>query len=165
MYPYLRNESDEEEFNAIFDVACKLFSKRASTRNKAADKLAGMGKKAVRPLACTLERAIWKGMSDDDLEALTGDVEDILVKIGEDVLPDLEYFATAAICKMYINEFAQEAIFKVMGLEGNDKRKVCKHLIKALIEQGKKKTWRCMFCDAEFECKKGKRIGNMIGED
>lgn len=118
---------------------------------KASDELVGMGKKAVRPLVYTLECAIHRDASDDELHELSMDVEDILVKIGEDALPDLEDFVTNGSCNMYVNEFAQDAIFKVMELEDEDKRKVCHHIIKVLIEEGKKKVWQCTFCDAEFE--------------
>lgn len=156
MYPYLRNESEEEEFDATFDIAIKLFSRRESDRQKAADKLIRMGKKSVRPVICTIEYGIRSGMSDEDLDSLDNLVEDVVVRIGEEALPDLEDFATNGYCNIYVNEFAQEAIFKIMKLEGEDKRKVCNHGQKILIEKGRKKLWRCVFCDGEFEYKKEK---------
>jgi len=156
MYPYVRNESEADEFNAIFDIAGKLFSRRISDREKAAKKLDSMGRKAVRPLVYTLECGIQGDMHDDDFDALSEEVEDILIKIGKDTLPDLEDFVTNGSCNMYVNEFAQEAIFKVMGLEGKDKGKVCKHIMMVLHEEGKKRVWQCVFCDAEFEYKKDK---------
>ena len=40
MYPYLRNESEQKEFHELFDIACGLFSKWRSKRQRAAEDLA-----------------------------------------------------------------------------------------------------------------------------
>ena len=66
------------------------------------------------------------------------------MKIGKDALPDLEDFTTNEDCLIPINEFAQEAIFAVMGLEGDDRKKVCHHWGKYLYEEGEKKVWKCI---------------------
>jgi hypothetical protein len=154
MYPYLRNESEMDDFNNTFDIASKLFLRRKSSRQKAADQLVELGKKVVRPLVYTLECGIQSDMSDEELDVLAEEVENILIRIGENALPDLEDFATNGSCNIYVNGFAQEAIFKVMGLAENDKRRFCKHMGKVLIERGKKKVWQCVFCGDEFEYKK-----------
>ncbi len=52
-------------------------------------------------------------MSDDDIDERTEDVSDIILQIGKDALPDLNYLATNGSCNMYVNDWAQELIFKV----------------------------------------------------
>lgn len=54
-------------------------------------------------------------------------------------------------CLIPISEFAQDAIFAVMGLEGEDKKEVCHHRIRYICREGEKKVRRCMCCDTEFE--------------
>lgn len=151
MYPYLRNESEQEEFHELFDIASGLFSKWRSKRQKAAEDLVKIGKKAVRPLMYVLHCEYVSDDSDEDYTKMCEEVEAILVKIGKDALPDLEDFATNEECLIPINEFAQEAIFAVMGLEGDDRKKVCHHWARYLCEEGEKKVWKCVFCDTEFE--------------
>ena len=145
-----RNES-EEEFNAICEIAMDLSSENGSVRKKAAETLVNMGKKAVRPLVYVLEMVAPAGADDEEVKAFDKEAEDIIMKIGEDALPDLEDIAADGSHIFYINGFAQDLIFKVMGLEGEDRQKICKHMGKALIEKGGKKVVKCLFCDAEFE--------------
>ncbi len=145
-----RNES-KEEFNAICKIAMDLSSEDVSVRKKAAETLANMGKKAVRPLIYVLEMVAPAGADDEEVKTFDKEAEDIIMKIGEDALPDLEDIAADGSHIFYINGFAQDLIFKVMGLEGEDRQKVCKHMGKALIEKGGKKVVKCLFCDAEFE--------------
>lgn len=151
MYPYLRSESEQKEFHEIFDVASKLFSKRKSTRQKTAETLASMGKKAVRPLMFALHCEYVSDGSDDEYQELCEEVEAILVEIGEDALPDLNDLATNEHCLIPMSDFAQETIFIIMGLEGEEKQKVCHHGMWYLCEKGEKKVWKCLFCDIERE--------------
>jgi len=128
MNPYLRNESEAEEFDNTVDVALKLFSGREKRRQMAEKKLLALGAKSVRPIAYTIELALWdKSMSDDDIDGLAEDVSDIILQIGKDALPDLDYLAANGSCNMYVNEWAQELIFKVMGVDGEEKQKACHH--------------------------------------
>lgn len=156
MYPYMRDESEEDEFYDIVNVARKLFSERISVREKAAQTLVKIGKKAVRPLVYVLECGVSSDMSDEELNDFADEIENILVKIGENALPDLEDFAANEECTLYVNQCAQEAIFKVMGVEGEDAQKVCKHMIVFFHEEGEKKVGHCMMCGAEFENEKDK---------
>ncbi len=150
-YPYLKDESEQEEFNELFDISSKLFSKRRSTRQKAADELVNIGKKAVRPLVFALHCEYVSDGSDEEYISMCDEVEAILVRIGRDALPDLEDFATNKGCLIPINEFAQDTIFAVMGLEGEDRKKVCHHRIEYLYEKGEEKVLKCACCGAEFE--------------
>ena len=154
MYPYLRNESEQKEFNELFDIACGLFSKWRSKRQRTAEALVKIGKKAVRPLMYVLHCEYVSNSPDEDYTTLCEEVESILVKIGKDVLPDLEDIATNEEYLIPIIEFAQEAIFAVMGLEGEDRKKVCHHWGRYLCEEGEKKVWKCIFCDTEFAYEK-----------
>jgi hypothetical protein len=165
MYPYLRNESEREEFNEVFDVASRLFSKRRKTVEKAKTDLINLGKKAVRATVYTIECTICSDSFDelgDEIEEFAMEIEEILMGIGKDALPDLEDFATNGGCNIYVNEFAQEMIFKIMGLSGKARQKVCHHDEKILLTEGEKKLWECVLCDAKFECKKGDKVGKMI---
>ncbi len=128
MNPYLRNESEAEEFDNRVGVALKLFSRSKKRRQMAEKNLLTLGAKSVRPIAYTIELALWdKSMSDYDINERAEDVSDIILQIGKDALPDLNYLATNGSCNMYVNEWAQELIFKVMGVDGEEKQKACHH--------------------------------------
>jgi len=67
MNPYLKNESEAEEFDNIVNIALKLYSRNTKTRQMAEKQLLAFGAKSVRPLAYTIELALWdKSMSDAD---------------------------------------------------------------------------------------------------
>ncbi|KYK36412.1 MAG: hypothetical protein HXS48_02960 [Theionarchaea archaeon] len=151
MYPYLKDESEEEEFDEVLDIAIKLSSKRRSTRQEAAEALVKMGRKAVRPLMFLLHSEYVSDGSDEEYTALCEEVEAVLVKIGEDALPDLNDLATNTSALIPVNEFAQCAIFAVMGLEGEERQKVCHHWMRYLCQKGGKELWKCWCCEAEFE--------------
>src|SRR3990172_2528917 len=134
MNPYLRNEKEAEEFDNTVDVALKLFSRSKKRRQMAEKDLLTLAVKSVRPIAYTIELALWdKSMSDDDINERAEDVSDIILQIGKDALPDLNYLATNGSCNMYVNEWAQELIFKVMGVDGEEKQKVRKKNLIAVV--------------------------------
>ena len=121
MYPYLKTEYEEEELKDILKIARLLFSKRKAKREIAEKELLKLGVKSVRPLVCTIELAIWdRDMSDWEIDECADDVSEIILKIGKDALPDLEDFASNGSCNIFVNEWAQEMIFKVLGLEGKE---------------------------------------------
>lgn len=67
MNPYLRNESEAEEFDNNVNIALKLFSRNTKTRQVAEKKLLTSGVKSVRPIAYTIELALWdKGPDGGD---------------------------------------------------------------------------------------------------
>ena len=114
MNPYLKNASEVKEFDKTVDIALRLFSQRKKRRQMAEKDLLTLGAKSVRPIAYTIELALWdKSMSDDDIDERAEDVSDIILQIGKDALPDLNYLATNGSCNMYVNDWAQELIFKV----------------------------------------------------
>lgn len=132
----------------------KYFFTTVSTESvyeKAARTLVDMGRKAVRPLVCVIECAVKSDMSEEELEFFADKVEDLLVKIGEDALPDLEDFAANEYCTFYVNQCAQETVFKILGVDGEDAQKVCKHMMTFVHKEGDKKIGHCWMCDAKFE--------------
>ena len=152
MYPYLKEDGDEEEFYEILDVAMRLFSNRKKTRQLAEKELIQYGAKAVRPIMCTIEYAIGDDtLSDSDLDNRADIVSEVIAKIGTDSLPDLEDFVLDGNCNMFVNDCAQDMIFQVMGLEGAERQKVCHHNERILLEQDNKEVWVCCSCDAEFD--------------
>ena len=159
MSPYLKENEDDKEFKEILEIACGLFSKRRTKRENVADKLVQLGSKAVRPLVCTIEFAIQDNdMADDDLNEYANLVSEVVLKIGRDALPELEDFATNGKCNIFVNGWAQDTIFKVMGLEGLERQKVCHHFEMMLSPRKKRKMWVCVACDAEFEDVKNKTM-------
>ncbi len=148
---YLKNET-EEEFNEILDIALGLFSRRKAKRKNAENELVRRGTKAIRPLVYAIELAIQDhDISDDDLNEHADRVSEVILKIGKDALPYLDDFATGGECNLYVNEWAQETIFRVMGLEGEERQKVCHHTQRILLPRGKRKVWVCIACEAELE--------------
>lgn len=151
MNPYLKNESEAEEFNNTVDIALQLFSRRKKRRQMAEKELLTLGAKSVRPLAYTIELALWDhDMSDDDVNERAEDVSKIILQIGKDALPDLEYLSTNGSCNLAVNEWAQETIFKVMGLEGDEKQKVCHHFGWLLIPEEDSNLRICPLCHSKF---------------
>jgi len=151
MNPYLRNESEAEEFDNTVDVALKLFSRSKKKRQIAEKDLLTLGEKSVRPIAYTIELALWdKSMSDDDINERGEDVSDIILKIGTDALPDLNYLAINGSCNMYVNDWAQELIFKVMGLDGDEKQKISHHFGWLLIPEEDSNLRICPLCHSRF---------------
>ena len=92
MNPYLRNENEAEEFDNTVNIALKLFSRSKKRRQMAEKQILALGAKSVRPLAYTIELALWdRSMDDDDIDGREEDVSDIILQIGNDALPDLNY--------------------------------------------------------------------------
>ena len=151
MNSYLRNESEAEEFDNTVKIALKLFAKSKKRRQMAENYLLTLGIKSVRPIAYTIELALWdKSMSDDDINERAEDVSDIILQIGTDALPDLNYLAINGSCNMYVNDWAQELIFKVMGLDGDEKQKICHHFGWLLIPEEDSNLRICPLCHSRF---------------
>lgn len=152
MYPYLKNENEIEEFKDIFEIASMLFSRRKARHDLAEKELLKLGTKSIRPLAYTIEVALGDhDMSDWEIDQHADNVTEIILKIGKDALPDLDDFATNGSYNIFVNDWAQETIFKVMGLEKAEKQKVCHHLGLFAGIGNKKDKLLCGSCGAEFD--------------
>ncbi len=161
MNPYLRNESEAEEFDNTVDVALKLFSRSKKRRQMAEKDLLTSGAKSVRPIAYTIELALWdKSMSDDDINERAEDVSDIIFQIGKDALPDLHYLATNGSCNLYVNDWAQDTIFKVTGAEGEEKQKVCHHFTFLDYSKEDKNILICPSCGSRISADKESDSGD-----
>ncbi len=155
MNPYLRNESEAEEFDKIVNIALKLFSRNTKTRQVAKKKLLTSGAKSIRPIAYTIELALWdKSMSDDDINERAHELSEIVLEIGKDALPDLEHLAINGNCNLTVNSWGQELIFKIMGVEGEEKQKVCHHFGFLFYSKEDKNTMICPKCDARIPANK-----------
>jgi len=161
MNTYLKDESEAEEFEKIVDISMQLFSGRINRRQMAEKQILALGAKSVRPLAYTIELALWDhSMDDDDIDGRVEDVSDIILKIGKDALTDLNYLATNGSCNMYVNEWAQDLIFTVLGVEGEEKQKVCHHF--GFLEYSKedKNILICPICDSRIPADKEPNSGD-----
>ena len=161
MNTYLTDESEAEEFEKIVDISMQLFSGRINRRQMAEKQILALGAKSVRPLAYTIELALWDhSMDDDDIDGHAEDVSDIILKIGKDALPDLNYLATNGSCNIYVNEWAQELIFTVLGVEGEEKQKVCHHF--GFLEYSKEDNniLICPTCDSRIPADKEPNSGD-----
>ncbi len=155
MNPYLRNESEAEEFDNTVDVALKLFSRGQKKRQMAEKYLLTLGAKSVRPIAYTIELALWdKSMSDDDINERAHELSEIVLEIGKDALPDLEYLAINENCNLTVNNWAQDLIFNVMGVEGEEKQKVCHHYGFLFYSKEDKNIMICPKCDSRIPANK-----------
>ncbi len=161
MNPYLRNESEVEEFDKIVDVAMQLFSGRKKRRQMAEKQILALGAKSVRPLAYTIELALWDhSMDDDDIDGREEDVSDIILQIGKDALPDLNYLATNGKCNISINEWAQYLIFKVTGAKGEERQKVCHHFTFLEYSKEDKNILICPACGSRIPADKKSNGGD-----
>ncbi|MCD4768174.1 MAG: hypothetical protein K8R34_16945 [Methanosarcinales archaeon] len=80
MYPYLKTEDEEEEFNDILEIAWLLFSKRKAKRETAEKELLKLGVKSIRPLVCTIELALRDhDTSDWEIDEQSDDVSELIL--------------------------------------------------------------------------------------
>lgn len=140
-------EENLEEFNELFDLTHRALSRRSPHRDRALSDLLEAGPRAVRPLAYAIEVEIWdNSATDEDIDDRAEEVAGIVRRIGEAALPELESLMEDGDCNIYVNEWAQEMVFDVMGLEGVERQRVCHHGTRMLLDG----VWRCLLCDAEF---------------
>ena len=155
MNPYLKNVSEAQEFDKTVDIALRLFSQRKKRRQMAEKDLLTLGAKLVRPIAYSIELALWdKSMSDDDIDEHAEDVSGIILQIGKNALPDLNYLATNGSCNMYVNDWAQELIFKVLCVKGEEKQKACHHFGFLEYSTEDKKILICPTCGSRIPANK-----------
>lgn len=161
MNPYLKNESEAEEFNDTVDIALKLFSGGRKRRQMAEKDLLTLGGKSVRPIAYTIELALWdKSMSDYDITERARELSEIVLEIGKDALPDLEFLAINENCNLTVTNWAQELIFNVMGVEGEEKQKVCHHYGFLFYSKEDKNIMICPKCDSRIPADKEPNSGD-----
>ena len=119
------NRKAQEHFYTVFNTGLDLISPEENRRKRAADKIVKCSSFAVHPLLCLLDNLITQNMAEEDLKELSGEIEKVLIEIGEKGLPMLNKYATNIGFDEYVREFIQLTIFKVMDLEGEDRQKAC----------------------------------------
>ena len=146
--PYM-TEENLAEFNELFDLTHRALSRRSPHRDAALSALLEAGPGAVRPLAYAIEVEIWdNSATDDDIDDRAERVADIVRRIDEPALPELESLVEDGDCNIYVNEWAQEMVFDIMGLDAAGRQRVCHHGTRMRFpEEG---VWRYLQCDAEF---------------
>ena len=142
-------EENLDEFNELFDLTHRALSRRSPHRDAALSTLMEVGPRAVRPLAYAIEVYICdRDTTDDEIDERAERVADVIKRIGEAALPELESLAGDGDCNIYVNEWAQEMVFDIMGLDAAGRQRVCHHGTRMLSpEDG---VWRCLQCDAEL---------------
>ena len=160
MNPYLKNESEEEQFDNTVAVALKLFKYETKSYKIAEKKLVHLGAISVRPLTYTIECALWDNMDDDDIDGRAEEASDIILKIGNDALPDLHFLATNPGVNLYVNDWAQDMIFKVTGAQGEEKQKLCHHFTFLDYSEEDKNILICPACDSWIPAEKNTQTGD-----
>jgi predicted nucleic acid-binding protein len=82
------------------------------------------------------------------------ELSEIVLKIGMDALLDLEYLAINENFNLTVTSWAQELIFKVMGVEGEEKQKVCHHYGFLFYSKEDKNIMICPKCDSRIPANK-----------
>jgi hypothetical protein len=159
--PYLKH-LDEDEFDRIFDEhARKLWAWKRKTRKEGADALVRIGPQAIPVVLFVVEcEFLSEDESEQRLERVCDQAMDIFRRMGPDAIPVLEEYTDCPGCLININEFAQEAIFEVLGLDEDQRKDRCVHFGRYLLEE--ENVWECACCKARFENLKGERIGKRV---
>ncbi len=99
-------------------------------------------------------------MSDADINELAHELSEIVLEIGKDALPDLEYLAINENFNLTVTNWAQELIFKVRGVEGEEKQKVCHHYGFLFCSKEDKNIMMCPKCDYRIPANKESESGD-----
>ena len=149
-HPYLGGMS-LDEFNDGMDVAHSLLSRQPWRREHTALSLATMSPWAVRLAAYTIEEAICDhSATDDDIEMQMEVVAALVRRVGRDAAPVLDDLATNGSCNLAVNDWAQELLFEVLGLDGDARRRACHHRTMTKERRGGRDVWVCLHCDGAF---------------
>ncbi len=149
MHPY-PEDMEGEELSDIINMAKALCSHRQADRQAAADGLAALGARAIRPLAHAIEDALWHDVPDEVLYPLSARVTEVIAGWGEEAVPHLEAILLDDGWNMYMYDWAQETIFAVLGLERDEWWRACLHL-EITQSPGGGAPWRCDYCRTEFD--------------
>ena len=146
--PFREEFESEREFDELFKVAMALKSSNNEKRDQSIDKLADVGEKAVRPVLYAVECDA--AYCDDDPEVydkFNNACFEVMRRIGEPTVPILERFITDENVDEMVNVFAQEAIFKVLDLDEEERKKICKHVEVIPHEMDGETVYTCAICE------------------
>lgn len=142
----------EKEFDMIFDVAQGLWARQRKKRSRCVDELTTIGVKALGPILYMVECDA--SSDDDDEDAYNNFYEaclEAVKRIGKPALPILEKYIEEDDANIVVNEFAQEAVFEVLGLDEEERKKVCRHRESFGYKEKGKTVFYCAICGKEME--------------
>lgn len=138
----------EEEFNELFGIASGLCYKHKKRRERCIDQLAEIGVKAVGPILYVFE---YDAGHDDEsyeiYETFNKACFEAMRRIGEHTLPILDQYVMEDGVHELFNVFAHEAIFEVLDLDEDEKKKICKHREAIPHEKNGENFYTCAICE------------------
>ena len=142
----------EEEFDWIFNIASKLWLKQKNRRDRCVEQLADIGVKAVGPILYVIELDACSDYEDpDEYDAFYESAIEVFKCIGKPALPILERYIEEGGANMAVNTFAQEAVFAILGLNEEGRKKVCKHGQAIRYEKDGMRIYVCAICEREMD--------------
>ena len=146
--PYKEDFESEKEFDDLFEVAMGLRSWIINHRNQSIEKLAGIGVKAIGPVLYAVEcDAAHIDDTQEEYESFNNACFDVMRRIGEPAVTILERFITDEDVDEMVNLFAQKAIFEVLDLNEEEKKKICKHIEAIPHEKDGTVFYTCNICE------------------
>ena len=144
-----RDGITEKEFTEISSIARGLLEIR---RNHCIEELARIGVKAVGPILYVVEcDAAHDDDDPDDYDAFNQACFEAMRRIGKPALPILERYIEKDGVHDMVNIFAQEAVFEVMGLDEEQRKKVCRHNNIMGVEKDGRMLYWCAICEQTME--------------
>ncbi len=143
-----RDEISEKDFIRYIRIAQGLSGKQAMGRDRCIDQLAKIGVKAVGPILHVVELdAMHDDETDEEYLIFNKACFEAVKRIGEPAISILEKYVVEDRVPEMVNVFAQEAIFEVLGLDEEERKKVCKHREAIPHEKNGKITFTCAICE------------------
>jgi hypothetical protein len=137
----------EEEYDIIQDIASNFFLAQ-NPRKEYLSELVNFCEKAVGPILKIVEiNAIWEYAYEEDYNAFHKSAMDALKLIGKPALPILERYVLEDEVHEIVNVFAQKAIFEVLGLDSDERKKICKHIEAIPHEKDGTVFYTCNICE------------------
>ena len=147
----LYGDLEPEEFERLLDAAHRLSHKQASRRERAMGDLVIAGAQALWPLAWSIEEVIGdRHAPDAAIDRQAERAARVVRCIGAPAVPVLERLAEDGSRNIVVNEWAQELIFDVLALYGEDMRRACHHGTVLGRARGSRRVWVCELCGAKL---------------
>jgi len=146
--PYKEDFESEREFQDLLEVAMGLKSSTIEIKNRSIDILADVGVKAIGPVLYAVEcDAAYDDESPEVYKSFNNAYFEVMRRIGEPAVPILERYIIDEDVDEMVNVFAQEAIFDVLGLDEEERKKICKHIKAIPHEETGKRFYTCNICE------------------
>lgn len=136
------------EFDRYYRIAQGLKGKQARGRERCISQLAKAGIKAVGPLMYAIQMdSMFDGESFEEYDNFNNACFEVMKRIGEPAVPILERYTTKDDVHESVNVFAQEAIFEVLGLDEEERQRICRHREAIIHEDNGKTFFTCNICE------------------